>query len=383
MKKIYLDNASTTPMRNEVVDTIIKSLGLFGNPSSTHFFGREIRSLIEESRIIIARILNAYPSEIIFTSGGTEANNMIICSVIETYNIKYIITSKLEHKSVLNTILNISLKKKIKVDFVNFNEKGEIDLSYFEQKLKNNYKLNNSIFVSLMHANNEIGNLIDIKLIGFLCKKYNAYYHSDTIQTIGHYVLNMQELEELDFATASAHKFNGPAGIGFAYIKKYLNIKPIIIGGYQERGMRAGMENIYGIIGLTKAIEIAYLNLKKDKEKIKEIKFYCIKSLKEIFNSIHFNGLSYNMNKSLYTILNVSLPLNNELLPIYFDLKGIAISQGSACNSYKLSHVIKHLLDKKSNNYLKNNINIRISFGIFNEKKDIDILIDILRKYIN
>ncbi|WGH27441.1 MAG: cysteine desulfurase [Candidatus Bostrichicola ureolyticus] len=374
-KIIYLDNAATTAMRNEVIQTIIKSLKKFGNPSSTHSFGIEIRSLIEESRIIIANIINAYPSEIIFTSGGTEANNMIIRSAIENLNIKHIITSKIEHKSVLETILNVSsLHKELTVEFVNLKEKGVIDLLDLEKKLINKY---GNTLVSLMHANNEIGNLMDIKNIGNICKKYNAYFHSDTIQTIGHYIFNMQKLN-VDFATASAHKFNGPAGIGFAYIKKYLKLKPIITGGYQERGMRAGMENIYGIIGLRKAIECAYLNLKKDKEKIKKIKFYCIKSLKEIYPNIYFNGLSDDLNKSIHTILNISIPLNiinNELLPFILDLNGIILSQGSACNSNKLSYVIKNI----NNN---NNINLRISFGIFNKKKDIDILINVLKNVV-
>lgn len=376
MKKVYFDNAATTPMRKQVINYMISSLKeSLGNPSSIHSLGIKTRSILEYSRINIANILNADPSEIIFTSSGTEANNLILRSCINDLNIKYIITSKIEHKSILETLNDLYIKYGVVIDFVKLNNNGIIDLNDLEKKLKKN---NNSL-VSLMYVNNEIGNILDIYSVCNICKKYKAYFHSDTIQAIGHYNLDIKKLN-LDFACGSAHKFNGPMGIGFAFIRKGLNIKAIITGGSQESETRAGTENIYGILGMSKAISIANINLKKEKKYIENIKKYCIKQLKKSIPGIIFNGLSDSMIKSIYTILNIAIPKKDNMISLNLDLKGVIVSQGSACNSYNVSHVIKILFKKIKINKFSF---IRISFGFLNKKKDIDIFISCLKDIYN
>ncbi|WP_259147171.1 cysteine desulfurase family protein [Candidatus Karelsulcia muelleri] len=374
MKKVYFDNAATTPMRKQVINYMISSLKeSLGNPSSIHSLGIKTRSNLEYSRINIANILNADPSEIIFTSSGTEANNLILRSCINDLKIKYIITSNIEHKSILETLNDLYRKDGVVIYFVKLNNNGILDLNDLEKKLKKNN--HSPILVSLMYVNNEIGNILDIYSVCNICKKYKAYFHSDTIQAIGHYNLDIKKLN-IDFACGSAHKFNGPMGIGFAFIRKGLNIKAIITGGSQERETRAGTENIYGILGMSKAIEIANINLKKEKKYIENIKKYCIKQLKKSIPGIIFNGLSDSTIKSIYTILNIAIPKKDNMISFNLDLKGVIVSQGSACNSYKVSHVIKILLNNKKMN--KSSF-IRISFGFLNKKKDIDILISCLK----
>lgn len=374
MKKVYFDNAATTPMRKQVINYMISSLKeSLGNPSSIHSLGIKTRSNLEYSRINIANILNADPSEIIFTSSGTEANNLILRSCINDLNIKYIITSNIEHKSILETLNDLYRKYGVVIDFVKLNNNGILDINDLEKKLKKNN--HSPILVSLMYVNNEIGNILDIYSVCNICKKYKAYFHSDTIQAIGHYNLDIKKLN-IDFACGSAHKFNGPMGIGFAFIRKGLNIKAIITGGSQERETRAGTENIYGILGMSKAISIANINLKKEKKDIENIKKYCIKQLKKSIPGIIFNGLSDSTIKSIYTILNIAIPKKDNMISFNLDLKGVIVSQGSACNSYKVSHVIKILFNNKKINKLSF---IRISFGFLNKKKDIDILISCLK----
>ncbi|AGS33380.1 Cysteine desulfurase [Candidatus Karelsulcia muelleri] len=374
MKKVYFDNAATTPMRKQVINYMISSLKeSLGNPSSIHSLGIKTRSNLEYSRINIANILNADPSEIIFTSSGTEANNLILRSCINDLKIKYIITSNIEHKSILETLNDLYIKYGVVIDFVKLNNNGILDINDLEKKLKKNN--HSPILVSLMYVNNEIGNILDIYSVCNICKKYKAYFHSDTIQAIGHYNLDIKKLN-IDFACGSAHKFNGPMGIGFAFIRKGLNIKAIITGGSQERETRAGTENIYGILGMSKAIEIANINLKKEKKDIENIKKYCIKQLKKSIPGIIFNGLSYSTIKSIYTILNIAIPKKDNMISFNLDLKGVIVSQGSACNSYKVSHVIQILFN---NNKIKKLSFIRISFGFLNKKKDIDILISCLK----
>ncbi|ANO35836.1 cysteine desulfurase family protein [Candidatus Karelsulcia muelleri] len=380
MKKVYFDNAATTPMRKQVINYMISSLKeSLGNPSSIHSLGIKTRSNLEYSRINIANILNADPSEIIFTSSGTEANNLILRSCINDLKIKYIITSNIEHKSILETLNDLYRKYGVVIDFVKLNNNGILDINDLEKKLKKNN--HSPILVSLMYVNNEIGNILDIYSVCNICKKYKAYFHSDTIQAIGHYNLDIKKLN-IDFACGSAHKFNGPMGIGFAFIRKGLNIKAIITGGSQERETRAGTENIYGILGMSKAIEIANINLKKEKKDIEKIKKYCIKQLKKSIPGIIFNGLSYSTIKSIYTILNIAIPKKDNMISFNLDLKGVIVSQGSACNSnsYKVSHVIKILFNNKKINKLSF---IRISFGFLNKKKDIDILISCLKDMVS
>ncbi|XOD67524.1 MAG: cysteine desulfurase family protein [Flavobacteriales bacterium Tduv] len=371
MERIYLDNAATTPIRDEVVEAMTSSLRTsIGNPSSSHQFGREVRSFIEESRISVARKLNALPSEIIFTSGGTEANNLILRSSVRDLNVKRIITSPLEHKAVLETVLDMERSGWVTVELVRLKEKGVVDLKDLDKKLQND---SIPTLVSLMYGNNEVGNLLDVDSFGLICKKHGAYFHSDTVQAIGHYPMDMSRLP-FDFASSSAHKFHGPAGIGFAFIRKAVRLRPIITGGYQERSMRAGTENTYGIVGLSKALELACLHLDEDRKRIEELKSYCILLLKQTIPGIVFNGLSDDILRSLYTILSVSLPVKNDLLGFELDLKGIAVSQGSACGSGsgKSSYVIEAICDPVQ---VENTTPLRISFGVFNQKEDIDALV--------
>ncbi|AFJ90906.1 cysteine desulfurase family protein [Blattabacterium sp. (Blaberus giganteus)] len=380
MKRAYLDNAASTPIRNEVVKVMINTLKCsLGNPSSVqHSYGREARSIIEESRICIAKNIQASPSEIIFTSGGTEANNLVLRSSILDLGIRHILTSQLEHPSVLQTILDLSIRYKITVDFISIHEKGILDFNNMEEILKKNiYK---KTLVSLMYANNEIGNLLEIDKVFFLCKKYNAYFHSDTIQVIGNFPINMEKLS-FDFATASAHKFYGPKGIGFAFIRNNIlkKMRPFMTGGYQEYSIRSGTENIHGIAGLSEALRLSYFDFTSHIKKMQNLKSYCISELKKIIPNIIFNGLSYDLDKSIPSILNFLYPTKKKDYLLYFhlDLMGVAVSEGSSCNSKKKSHVIQSITDI---NLLNQTMPIRISFGIFNEKKDIDLLIESLQR---
>ncbi|ACY40180.1 cysteine desulfurase [Blattabacterium sp. (Blattella germanica) str. Bge] len=382
MKRAYLDNAATTPVRNEVIKIMVNILKYsFGNPSSVqHSYGRAARSIIEESRICIAKNITASPSEIIFTSGGTEANNLVLRSSIFDLGVKHILTSQLEHPSVLQTVLNLSYKHKVSVSFIQIQEKGVLNLNHMEDILRKNS--DKKTLVSLMYANNEIGNLLELDKVIFLCKKYNAYFHSDTIQIIGNFPIDMEKLS-FDFATASAHKFYGPKGIGFVFIRKHIlkKIKHFITGGFQEYGIRSGTENTHGIAGLSEALQLSCCNFSRHIKKIKHLKFYCISELKKIIPNIIFNGLSYDADQSIPSILNFLYPTKkiNHLLYFHLDLMGVAVSKGNSCNhdAKKVSHVIQAITNM---NLLNKMMPIRISFGIFNEKKDIDLLIEALQK---
>ncbi|WP_204097762.1 cysteine desulfurase family protein [Candidatus Karelsulcia muelleri] len=364
-RKIFLDNASTTPLRKEVYISLLKTLKRFGNPSSNHSLGVYNKYNIEYSRIKIAKLLNISAEEIIFTSSGTEANNFILRNCVKHLKVQCIITSLLEHKSVLETVYDLYLQYDIIVKFVTFNSKGEIDLNHLRKLLKENTKIT---LVSLMYVNNEIGNILNLKKVSEICREFNTYLHSDTIQAIGHLNLNLNKLN-LHFASASAHKFYGPYGIGFAYIKKKISIKSFLTGGLQEKNRRAGTENIYGIIGMTEALQLAYNNLNSEKNYIKNIKKYCIKKLQHNIPNLIFNGLSKNINKSIYTILSIAFP-KKYLLSLNLDLKGVIISQSSACISSEYSHVFKSLY-KNTKIYIQDLTFLRISFGIFNKKKEI------------
>ncbi|WP_185853222.1 cysteine desulfurase family protein [Blattabacterium cuenoti] len=380
MKRAYLDNAATTPVRNEVIKVMVNTLKYsFGNPSSVqHSYGREARSIIEESRIRIAKNIMASPSEIIFTSGGTEANNLVLRSSILDLGVKHVLTSQLEHLSVLQTVLDF--KDKVCVNFIQIQEKGVLNLNHMEDLLKRNSS--KKTLVSLMYANNEIGNLLEIDKIIFLCQKYNAYFHSDTIQIIGNFPIDMEKFS-FDFATASAHKFYGPKGVGFVFIRNHIlkKIKHFITGGSQEYGIRSGTENTHGIAGLSEALQLSCCNFSHHIEKIQDLKFYCISELKKIIPNIIFNGLSSSPDQSLPSILNFLYPTKKKDYLLYFhlDLMGVAVSKGSSCNNNvkKISHVIQSITNE---NLLNKMMPIRISFGIFNEKKDIDLLIEALQK---
>lgn len=374
MKKIYLDNASNTPIRHEVLHYMYNFMKKYnGHPYSHHKFGRLMRYKIEMSRILISNIFNVDPYEIFFTAGGAEANNFILNYSIKYLNVKRIITSKLEHNSILKYVNYLYKKKLIILDYINIKKNGIIDLEDLDKKLYQS-KSNITTLVSLMYANNEIGNIIDIESVINICKKYQVYFHSDCVQGIGYYNINIGKLQ-LDFISASAHKFNGPIGIGFVIIKKNIQLKNL----YNNPSYKLIIENknIYGIIGMAKALELAYKYLNQNTKKIKNIKSYCISNIKKNIPQIKFIGLSNDMEKSIYTILNIIIPIYDEMIIFKLDLEGIAVSQGSACMDIKKkSHVIQNLYKAE---YISN---IRISFGIYNTTKDIDKLVFILKKII-
>lgn len=370
--KVYLDNAATTPLDKEVIATMVPFMEVhFGNPSSIHSYGRETKSAIESARKTIAKLLNVSPSEIFFTSGGTEANNMAIQCGIRDLNITHCITSPLEHHAVLHTMEEMEKQGKIKLSFVRLKANGHIDASHLEELLT----ANPSSFVSLMHANNELGNLLPLKEISELCEKYNAVFHSDTVQTMGHYTFDLQKTT-VHFASCAAHKFHGPKGIGFIYINSKTRIKPFIYGGSQERNMRGGTENIYGIIGMAKAFEIAHRNMEEEQEYIAGLKKYMIEQLKSNIPGIEFNGDT--TGKALYTVLNVSFPSTdmNEMLLFNLDIAGIAVSGGSACSSG--SDVGSHVL--RALNQDPDRPSVRFSFSKYNTKEEIDFTILKLRE---
>lgn len=373
MNKIYLDNAATTPLDPLVIDEMVNVLQFnFGNPSSTHSIGQDAKVLLEKVRREIAEYLKVTPAEIVFTSCGTESNNMILKSSVEHLGVERIITSPLEHKCVAESILDLKKRKGIEVVYIRPTKNGDLSIEELEKNLANSDK---KTLVSLMHANNEIGNLLDLEKVADLCKKYNALFHSDTVQTIAHYDIDFSKIP-LDFASCSAHKFHGPKGVGFAFVRKSSGLKGIITGGPQERSLRAGTENVCGIAGMGKALEISMKNLENFSQKIKETKKYAIQKLKEEIPGVKFNGRSVE-DGSLYTVLSVLLPYNNPMIGLQLDMKGIAISQGSACSSgaAKPSMVMMSILNEEE---MENNTPLRISFSHFTEKKDIDTLVDAL-----
>ncbi len=375
MEKIYLDNAASTPLHKEVVVKMMEIMqNRYGNPSSTHSFGRETKSVIENTRRIIVKELKCQPNEIIFTSGGTEANNLVLRSAVSDLGIKRIITQPTEHKSVLETVLDLSKKHQILLEMLPVDSKGNIDLKDLEQRLKNTQI---KTLVSLIHGNNEIANLINLQKVAHLCHESKALFHSDTVQTIGHYTFDLQDLP-IDFLTCSAHKIHGPKGVGFIFVRKSLKLHPMITGGKQERNRRSGTENVNGIAGLGKAFEMAHENLQENRKKIKSLKKYTIEQFKQQFKDCIFAGESESLENSLYTILNVGLKNQSALLTFELDLKGIAISQGSACESgsTKKSHVIQSIYNLEQQ---KAYTHIRISFSIYNTKKEIDFLIKNLK----
>ena len=367
--RVYLDNAATTPLDPEVFEAIKPfMLGDFGNPSSTHAHGRKVRAALESARKKVAGLLNCTPGEIIFTSGGTEADNAIIRSAISTYDIKTIISSPIEHHAVTHTIENVCKSQGVNLLLVNLDAAGHVDVDHLNELLKKHPRS----LVSLMHANNEIGNIMDIKAVGDLCAEHQAFFHSDTVQTVGHYRHDMKNLQVCGM-TAAAHKFHGPKGIGFMYIRKDKKIHSFIYGGAQERNMRGGTENVYGIIGLAKALEIAYRDMDEHREYIQRLKSHMISRLREQVPGVNFNGDSANPDRSLYTVLNVSLPESdeNEMLLFNLDLQGISASGGSACSSGAStgSHVLGALYPGSKRGA------VRFSFSKYNTPEEIDFTV--------
>ncbi|WP_417370066.1 cysteine desulfurase family protein [Gelidibacter japonicus] len=379
MKQVYFDNAATTPIRDAVIERMVEVMRTqYGNASSTHSMGRSAKSLLERSRKSIASFFNVNASEIVFTAGGTEADNLVLYSAVRDLGVTEIITSKLEHHAVLHTVEHLQKKFDIAITYVNLLDNGMIDLTDLERLLQSpNKKL-----VSLMHVNNEIGNKLDLKKVAELCKANDTLFHSDTVQSIGHYKLDLQAIP-IDFLAASAHKFHGPKGIGFAFIRKGSGIKASIFGGEQERGYRAGTESIHNIVGMEEALKLSYANLEKERSQILELKTYFIERLKSLSAKMAFNGNCENLDESTYTLINVCLPIAPEkggMLHFQLDLKGIACSKGSACQSgsNQNSHVLSEILNAE--NLLKPSV--RFSFSCFNTKEEVDYVIDTLKDFV-
>src|SRR5579859_1512404 len=375
--KVYLDNAATTPLDPEVFEAMKPfMLEDFGNPSSTHSHGRKVRAAIESARKKAAELLNCAPGEIIFTSGGTEADNAIIAGATQTYHLKHAISSPIEHHAVEHTLATLEKQGEINLHLVRLDEKGHVDLGHLESLLG---EFPNAL-VSLMHANNEIGNLLDIGQVGQLCQQYNAYFHSDTVQTMGHYKHDLKQLK-VHAMTAAAHKFHGPKGVGFMYINKDKKIKPMVSGGAQERNMRGGTENTYGIIGLAKALEICYREMAEHEAHILKLKKHMIEKLKVTVPGIRFHGDSDNLQRSLYTVLNVSFPESeeNEMMLFNLDMQGISASGGSACSSGAStgSHVLGAIYPESKRGA------VRFSFSKYNSIEDINYTVDKIAELLN
>jgi len=371
MNPVYLDNAATTPMAPEVVQAMIPFMEKhFGNPSSSHSFGRKTKTAIEQARRKIAGLLNSSPAEICFTSGGTEADNLAICSAVKDLGCTRIITTPIEHSAVIKTAANMESLGLAKVVHVNIDKNGVVDLDHLAELLSNG---EGKALVSLMHGNNEIANLLPLDKVNALCKANDALFHSDTVQTMGHYKFDLKELE-IDFLTCAAHKLHGPKGIGFLYINKSLKIKPLIIGGGQERQLRGGTENLYGIIGLATALEIAIRDLDDHVDHVSELKQHMVKRITNELPGSEFNGQSA-AEDSLYTVLNVTFPPcdNAGMMLFLLDLEGVACSGGSACSSgaAKGSHVLESI-----NAIKEGRASLRFSFSRFTSINCVNYAVD-------
>jgi len=367
--RVYFDNAATTPIDREVLKEMYQVMETqFGNPSSIHAHGREVRTVLEKARKTVAGLLKTSPSQIFFTSGGTEADNTAIrCGIID-HGIKHAITSRIEHHAVVHTLEALEKSGTIGLSFLDVDSKGNVDLNQLEELLK----INERSFVSLMHANNEIGTLTDVERVGELCEQYDAIFHCDTVQTLGHYPHDLSKLK-VDFMVCAAHKLHGPKGVGFLYINHNVKIRPMIFGGSQERNMRGGTENVYGIVGLAKAMEIAYREMDQHQHHIQDLKTYMIDQLRTNIPGIEFNG-EIDPDKSLYTVLSVSFPEMDmaEMLLFSLDIAGISASGGSACSSG--TDIGSHVL-----NAIKANPRrpaVRFSFSKYNTREEVDYVVD-------
>ena len=381
MDKIYFDNAATTQIDLKVIEQMKSVMSdNFGNPNSTHSYGRSSRTLIEKARKTIANQFNASTSEIYFTSCGTESDNMVLISAVRDLNVKTIITSKVEHKAVLNVVKYLEETESIDLKYVNVSNDGLIDYNHLQTLLK---KCINKCLVSLMHINNEIGSKLDLNLVGNLCKDNNALFHSDTVQSIGKYDFDLSKLN-IDFIVGSAHKFHGPKGIGFVYINKNLKLNPFIIGGNQERGMRAGTESVHNISGMELAFINSYTNIQENNNHISSLKSTFIKKIKKDIPEIKFNGSCDDDLLSSFSILNICLPVPKEkavLLDFNLDMKGIACSRGSACQSGSItgSHVLNSILSDED----LNKPSLRFSFSKYNNNKEVEKVINVLKEFID
>lgn len=374
--KVYLDNAATTPLAPEVLEHMMPYLTEhFGNPSSTHAFGRKTKTAIENARRTIAKALNCAPSEIFFTSGGTEADNLALHTAVRDLGCTHIITSQIEHSAVIKTAELLNKEKGVKLSIVKLTENGHVDLAHLKELLATHP----NSFVSLMHGNNEIANLLPLEKVGEMCSKYGAFFHSDTVQTMGHYKFDLQKTS-IHFINAAGHKFHGPKGVGFIYINKQVKINPDITGGGQERGMRGGTENLYGIVGIAKALELANDHIEEHTSHISGLKQYMISRLKDEVPGIIFNGDSQSEN-SLYTVLSTTFPptANSDMMLFLLDLEGVAASGGSACSSgaTKGSHVLDAIDALKPGC-----ASIRFSFGRYTTKEEIDFTVEKVKQLV-
>ena len=372
MNRIYLDNAATTPLAPEVFEAMVPVLReQFGNPSSIHAFGRQTRAVVERARRKVAELLHCTPGEIIFTSGGTEADNMVLHSCVRDLGVKHIITSAIEHHAVELTATRIGEQAGVLVHWVRLEQDGKPDISHLRELLARTQ--GQGVLVSLMHANNEIGTRIDLDGIGALCREHGALFHSDTVQTMGHYAFDLSTLP-VDFITCAAHKFHGPKGVGFLYMRSGAELKPMILGGSQERNMRGGTENIAGIVGLAKAMELAYSHLKDHQDHVSGLKEHMRRRLIDSIPGVAFNGDT--STEALYTVLNVRFPDDGkaEMLIYNLDIEGIACSGGSACSSgsNKGSHVLAALYPDVTG------ANIRFSFSRYTTREEVDRTVDTL-----
>ena len=376
---IYFDNAATTPLRTEVISSITEVMQeCFGNPSSTHAFGRTAKTHIETARKEIAKQINAAPQEIIFTSGGTESDNMILHCAVKDLGVKRIISSPIEHHAVLHAMEALEQLFGISTAYVKTDDKGVVDLGDLEALLKSSKE---KTLVSLMHVNNEIGNVLDLEVVGKLCHQYEAYFHTDAVQGIGHFTFDMETLP-VDFLSAAAHKFHGPKGIGFSFVRKNSGLQSFIYGGAQERGLRAGTESVHNIVGMNKALKLAYKNLEDERQKVLDVKNHFIDQITTVFPEVQFNGLCDDPDKSTYTLVNVALPIPKEkalMLDFHLDLNGIACSKGSACQSGSQSgsHVLNTIRSQKTDDWPS----LRFSFSILNSKREVDHLIQVLKEF--
>jgi len=376
---IYFDNAATTPLRKEVISSISEVMQeCFGNPSSTHAFGRTAKTHIETARKEIAKQINAAPQEIIFTSGGTESDNMILHCAVKDLGVKSIISSPIEHHAVLHAIEALEEVFGISTAYVKTDDKGVVDLGDLEALLKSSKE---KTLVSLMHVNNEIGNVLDLEVVGKLCHQYEAYFHTDAVQGIGHFTFDMETLP-VDFLSAAAHKFHGPKGIGFSFVRKNSGLQSFIYGGAQERGLRAGTESVHNIVGMNKALKLAYKNLEDERQKVLDVKNHFIDQITTVFPEVQFNGLCDDPDKSTYTLVNIALPIPKEkalMLDFHLDLNGIACSKGSACQSGSQSgsHVLNTIRSQKTDDWPS----LRFSFSILNSKREVDHLIQVLKEF--
>lgn len=372
--RVYFDNAATTPLDPEVLRQMYSVMeGTYGNPSSIHSHGREARALIEKSRKTIANLLHTSPAEIFFTSGGTEADNTAIRCGIADHGITHAITSRIEHHAVIHTLESLHKAGTIKLSFVDVDGKGNVDYQHLETLLQSNERS----FVSLMHANNEIGTLTDLELVGNICEQNNALLHCDTVQTMGHYPHDLSKLK-LHFMVCAAHKLHGPKGVGFLHVNHKIKIKPMIYGGSQERNMRGGTENLYGIVGMAKALELAYTEMEQHQNHIQGLKTYMMGRLKENVPGIDFNGETA-IDKSLYTVLNVSFPEMEmaDMLLFNLDIAGISASGGSACSSG--TDIGSHVLTAIGTSPLRPSV--RFSFSKYNTKEEVDYTVAKLREF--